>query len=151
MNKEKYMQHALKQAYHAASIDEVPVGAVIVDPQSGKIIAKAYNKTAHCGNPTGHAEILAIQKACKKLNSNRLRNMDMYVTLEPCTMCAAAISFSRIANLFIGSLDPKGGAVINGVHFYEAATCHHKPHVEHGICDEESSKLLKMFFKNKRN
>ncbi|MBR2137076.1 MAG: nucleoside deaminase [Alphaproteobacteria bacterium] len=150
MNKEKYMQLALKQGYIAAKLDEVPVGVVIVDPTSGKVIAKAHNKTMHKGNPTAHAEILAIQKACQKLKINRLREMDMYVTLEPCTMCAAAISFARIHNLFIGALDPKGGAVINGVRFYESATCHHKPNIEHGICAEECSALLKSFFKNKR-
>lgn len=151
MTKEEYMQQALELAKQAAKEDEVPVGALIVNPQSGEIIASAYNQSAHSGDATTHAEILAIQAACRRLNTTRLWNMDMYVTLEPCTMCAAAISFARIAHLYFGAPDEKGGAVINGVKFYESPTCHHRPQVENGICSNACSQILKDFFAAKRN
>ena len=150
MTKDEYMQIALDLARKAAAEDEVPVGALIVNPATGEIIAEAYNQSAHSGDATAHAEILAIQRACKKLNTTRLWDMDMYVTLEPCTMCAAAISFARINKVCFGAEDTKGGAIINGVRFYEAPTCHHKPHIESGILAEECSFVLKEFFKNKR-
>ena len=117
------MEIALKEAQKAFLQDEVPVGAVIVDAD-GNIIAKAYNKTEYGFDPTAHAEINAIRKACKKLKTKRLWNCCMYVTLEPCTMCAAAISFARIEKLFIGAYDEKGGAVANGVRFFESSACH---------------------------
>lgn len=151
MTKEEYMQQALELAKKASTADEVPVGAIIVNPQSGEIIASAYNQSAHSGDATTHAEILAIQAACRRLNTTRLWNMDMYVTLEPCTMCAAAISFARIAHLYFGAPDEKGGAVINGVKFYESPTCHHRPQVENGICANACSQILKDFFAAKRN
>lgn len=150
MEKEDYMRRALELAKQAAENDEVPIGAVVVDAQSGKIIAEAGNQCAHSGDATAHAEILAIQRACKKLGQTRLWNMDLYVTLEPCTMCAGAISFARIANLYFGAADEKGGAVVSGVKFYDASTCHHRPHVEGGILAAECSKLLQDFFKQKR-
>ena len=150
MDKEQYMQKALQAARIAASEDEVPIGALIVNPQTGNIVAVAHNKSAHGGDATAHAEILAIQQACKALHTTRLWDMDMYVTLEPCTMCAAAISFARIKNLYFGASDEKGGAVVSGVKFYDAPTCHHKPHCEGGICAEECAALLKDFFKQKR-
>lgn len=150
MTAEEYMKIALKMAQKAAEQDEVPVGAVVVNPQTGKIIAKAYNKSAHNGDATAHAEILAIQKACKKLQTSRLWDMDMYVTLEPCTMCAAAISFARIAHLYFGASDEKGGAVKSGVKFYDSPTCHHRPICTGDILAEPCSELLKSFFKNKR-
>lgn len=150
MTAEEYMQIALKCAQKAAENDEVPVGAVVVNPQTGKIVARACNKSAHKADCTAHAEILAIQKACKKLKQNRLRDMDMYVTLEPCAMCAAAISFARIANLYFGAADEKGGAVVSGTRFYGSPTCHHRPNVYAGILKEQCSELLKTFFKNKR-
>ena len=150
MTREEYMALALQQAQLAANQDEVPVGAIIVDSESGKIIAQAYNQSAHQGDVTAHAEILAIQRACQKLQTNRLWNMDMYVTLEPCTMCAAAISFARIGHLYIGAADEKGGAVMNGVKFYEAPTCHHRPQWEDGICAQECGQILKDFFQQKR-
>jgi len=145
------MAIALKEAQKAALKDEVPVGAVIVDNQSGKIVAKSHNKTEHGLDPTAHAEIDVIRKASKKLQSKRLWHCDMYVTLEPCAMCSAAISFARIDHLIIGALDEKNGAVINGVHFFENKTCHFKPHVQTNVLAEESSELLKNFFKNKRS
>ena len=150
MEKKDYMRRALELAKQAAENDEVPIGAVVVDAQSGKIIAEAGNQSAHNGDATAHAEILAIQRACKKLGQTRLWNMDLYVTLEPCTMCAGAISFARIANLYFGAADEKGGAVVSGVKFYDASTCHHRPHVEGGILAAECSKLLQDFFKQKR-
>lgn len=150
MKKEDYMRRALELAKQAAENDEVPIGAIVVDSLTGKIIAEAGNQSAHNGDATAHAEILAIQQACKKLNQPRLWDMDMYVTLEPCTMCAAAISFVRIKHLYFGATDKKGGAVVSGVKFFEAPTCHHRPTVEYGILAEESTKLLQDFFKKKR-
>lgn len=150
MKKEDYMRRALELAKQAAENDEVPIGAIVVDSLTGKIIAEAGNQSAHNGDATAHAEILAIQQACKELNQPRLWDMDMYVTLEPCTMCAAAISFVRIKHLYFGATDKKGGAVVNGVKFFEAPTCHHRPTVEYGILAEESTKLLQDFFQKKR-
>ena len=150
MTKEEYMQHALQLAREAYSHDEVPVGAIVVNPQTGEIISSAANQSAHSGDATAHAEILAIQRACQKLQTSRLWDMDLYVTLEPCTMCAGAISFARIKNLYFGAFDEKGGAVANGVKFYEAPTCHHRPNFEGGICANECAELLRHFFKNKR-
>lgn len=150
MTKEEYMQIAVDLAKQAAAKDEVPIAALIVNPQTGEIVAQAANQSAHGGNATDHAEMLAIRQACDKLGSTRLWDMDMYVTLEPCTMCAAAISFARIRNLYIGAVDEKGGAVVSGVKFYESPTCHHRPQVECGICAEQCSALLKDFFKKKR-
>lgn len=150
MKKEDYMRRALELAKQAAENDEVPIGAIVVDSLTGKIIAEAGNQSAHNGDATAHAEILAIQQACKKLNQPRLWDIDMYVTLEPCTMCAAAISFVRIKHLYFGATDKKGGAVVSGVKFFEAPTCHHRPTVEYGILAEESTKLLQDFFQKKR-
>lgn len=150
MKKEDYMRRALELAKQAAENDEVPIGAIVVDSLTGKIIAEAGNQSAHNGDATAHAEILAIQQTCKKLNQPRLWDMDMYVTLEPCTMCAAAISFVRIKHLYFGATDKKGGAVVSGVKFFEAPTCHHRPTVEYGILAEESTKLLQDFFQKKR-
>lgn len=150
MTAENYMYIALKLAEKAQAKDEIPVGCLIVDPKEGKIIAKAHNQNQHSPDATAHAEIKAIQKACKKLGQNRLRDMDMYVTLEPCTMCAAAISFARIKNLYFGAFDSKGGAVVNGVKFYEQNTCHHRPHVISGILESECADIIKKFFKAKR-
>lgn len=150
MNKEEYMKIALELARQAAQNDEVPIGAVIVNPQTGEIVSQATNQSAHRGDATSHAEILAIQRACQKLNTTRLWDLEMYVTLEPCTMCAAALSFARIKKIYFGAEDKKGGAVINGVRFYGAPTCHHRPQYEGGICAEQSSALLTDFFRAKR-
>ncbi len=150
MKKEKYMRLALNLAQEAAENDEVPIGALVVNPQTNEIVAVARNQSAHNGDATAHAEILAIQKACKKLGQPRLWDLDMYVTLEPCTMCAAAISFVRIKHLYFGATDKKGGAIISGVKFFDAPTCHHRPQVEYGILADESSQLLQDFFKQKR-
>lgn len=150
MTKEDYMRIALELATEAAKKDEVPIAAIIVNSATGEIVATAANESAHSGDATSHAEILAIRRACEKLKTTRLWDLDMYVTLEPCTMCAAAISFARIKNLYFGAIDEKGGAVVSGVKFYEAKTCHHKPNVEVGILSDECSAILKDFFKNKR-
>lgn len=150
MEPQDYMHRALELAQQAAKQDEVPIGCIIADPQTEEIIAETYNLSQHVEDATAHAEIKAIQTACQKLGTNRLRGLDMYVTLEPCTMCAAAISFARIENLYFGATDAKGGAVISGVKFYEQPTCHHKPHIHNGLLADECSQILKDFFKNKR-
>ena len=151
MTPEEYMQKALELAKLSAEHDEIPVGCLIVNSATGEIIASAHNLSQHSEDATAHAEILAIRQACQTLKQNRLWDMDMYVTLEPCTMCTAAISFARIQNLYFGAFDEKGGAVTNGVKFYEQKTCHHKPNVVGGILENECSQILKDFFKNKRN
>ena len=150
MTAEEYMQLALEQAKLALKADEIPIGCLIVSPETGEIIAATHNLSQHGGDVTDHAEILCIREACKKLGQNRLWNLDIYVTLEPCTMCAAAISFARINHLYFGAYDEKGGAVSNGVHFYEQPTCHHRPQVDGGILEQDCAEILKNFFQNKR-
>lgn len=150
MNDEDYMNIALKEALKALAEDEVPVGAVIVDPAAGKVVTKARNKTEHGCDPSAHAEILAIRKAARKLGDKRLWGLDLYVTLEPCTMCAAAVSLARLRRIVFAAEDSKGGAVINGVRFYQADTCHHRPEVVGGILAEPCSRVLKDFFAKKR-
>ena len=150
MEAKDYMQRALNLAKTAFAQDEVPIGCVIVDPVTEEIVAGTYNLSQHVEDATAHAEIKAIQMACLKLKTNRLRGLDMYVTLEPCTMCAAAISFARIERLFFGARDEKGGAVVSGVKFYEQKTCHHRPQVFGGILEDECSQILKDFFQGKR-
>lgn len=145
----KPMNFALIEAKNASNGDEVPVGAVIV--HKNKIIAQAGNLTRAAFDPTGHAEIRAIRMACDALQSERLIDCDLYVTLEPCTMCAAAISFARIRRLYYGASDTKGGGVENGARFYNQTTCHHAPEVYPGICESEAETLLKDFFLKKRN
>ncbi|EJF90790.1 nucleoside deaminase [Bartonella tamiae] len=145
----KPMDIALYEANLAANRDEVPVGAVIV--QNGNIIAQAGNLTRHHYDPTGHAEILAIRMACHVLQSDRLPQCDLYVTLEPCTMCAAAISFARIRRLYYAASDPKGGAVENGVCFFHQNTCHHAPEIYSGFAQSDAENLLKNFFRTKRD
>lgn len=144
------MERALALAAYAAEQDEVPIGAVVVNPENGEIVSEAYNLSEHVADASAHAEILAIRKACEKLKCNRLRGMDLYVTLEPCTMCAAAISFARIQNLYFGAVDAKGGAVVSGIKFYDSPTCHHRPEVQGGIMERECGQILKDFFKAKR-
>ena len=151
MTPEEYMQKALELAKLSTEHDEIPVGCLIVNSATGEIIASTHNLSQHSEDATAHAEIMAIRQACQTLQQNRLWDMDMYVTLEPCTMCAAAISFARIKNLYFGAYDEKGGAVTNGVKFYEQKTCHHKPNVVGGILENKCSQILKDFFKNKRN
>jgi tRNA(adenine34) deaminase len=143
-----FMDQALDLARAAAAAGEVPVGCVVV--RNGDVIAAAGNRTLTDRDPTAHAEMLAICQAARVLGSERLTDCDLYVTLEPCTMCAAAISFARIRRLYYGAADPKGGAVDNGVRFFAAATCHHRPEVYAGIGETEASALLKDFFRERR-
>lgn len=146
--KEYFMKEALKEAEKAYSKLEVPVGAVIV--KNGKIIARAYNQKESKTDTTKHAEILAIQKASKKLKSWRLIDCEMYVTLEPCTMCAGAIIHSRIKKVYIGAMDEKTGAVGSVLNLFEDYKFNHKPEVEKGILKEDCESLLKQFFKELR-
>ncbi len=143
-----FMQSSINQASKAASCGEVPVGAVIV--KDGKVIASSHNLVETERDPTAHAEILAIRAASKLLSSPRLTDCDLYVTLEPCAMCAQAISFARIRRLYFGAYDPKGGGVENGARVFAQPTCNHKPEVYGGIAEQECGELLKDFFKERR-
>jgi tRNA(adenine34) deaminase len=142
------MDLALEQAKIAESTGEVPIGCVIV--RDGTVLAAAGNRTLTDRDPTAHAEILAIRAAAEALGSERLVECDLYVTLEPCTMCAAAISFARIRRLYYGAADPKGGAVDSGVRFFAQATCHHAPEVYPSVGESEAAGMLKDFFKARR-
>src|SRR5947207_5342181 len=143
-----FMDDALSEARAANAAGEVPVGCVIV--REGQIIARAGNRTLRDRDPTAHAEMLAIRQAARALGSERLTECDLYVTLEPCAMCAAALSFARIRRLYYGAADPKGGAVDNGVRFFAAPTCHHRPEVYGAIAETEAAGLLKAFFQARR-
>ena len=143
------MERALEEARAAAERGEVPVGAVIVGPE-GEVLAAAGNRPLEEKDPTAHAEILAIRAAARALGSERLIGCDLYVTLEPCAMCAGAISFARIRRLYYGAEDPKGGGVDHGPRFFNQATCHHRPDVYGGIGEREAAELLKAFFADKR-
>lgn len=148
MNNEKWMKEAIKQAKKAAQKDEVPIGCVIV--KDDQIIARAYNKREMRQCSTAHAEILAIEKACKKLGSWRLEDCDLYVTLEPCPMCSGAIIQSRIRNVIFGAYDPKGGCMGSNMNINDVRGFNHYPDIEGGILQDECSRLLKDFFKAKR-
>jgi len=143
-----FMQMALDEARAAGARGEVPVGCVIV--RSGAVLARAGNRTLTDRDPTAHAELIAIRAAAAALGSERLTGCDLYVTLEPCTMCAAAASFARIRRLYFGAADPKGGAVESGVRFYDSAACHHRPEVYGGIGEGECAALLREFFAARR-
>lgn len=145
----KFMDAALEEAQAAKKRGEVPIGAVLV--LDGKIIARAGNRTREHNDMTAHAEIVAMREACRILQQERLTGADLYVTLEPCTMCAAAISFARIRRLYFGAADPKGGAVDSGVRFYTQPTCHHVPEVYSGFAEQEAATILTDFFKEKRD
>jgi tRNA(adenine34) deaminase len=148
MTKPSFMDWALELARAAAAGGEVPVGCVVV--REGAVIAGAANRTLTDRDPTAHAEMLAIREAARALGTERLTDCDVYVTLEPCAMCAGAISFARIRRLYYGAPDPKGGAVDNGVRFFAAPTCHHRPEVYGGIGEREAGALLKDFFAARR-
>ncbi|MGD0533592.1 MAG: nucleoside deaminase [Methyloceanibacter sp.] len=143
------MDLALAEAEAAGLAGEVPIGAVLVSA-SGEVLARAGNRTLELRDPTAHAELLAIRQACAKLGSERLTGCDLYVTLEPCAMCAAAISFARIRRLYFGAPDPKGGAVEHGPRLFAQATCHHSPEVYGGIGEARAAALLKQFFAARR-
>jgi tRNA(adenine34) deaminase len=142
------MSVALAEAHDAATRSEVPIGAVLV--KDGTIVAQAGNRTRELNDPTAHAEILVIRDACRILDDERLTGCDLYVTLEPCTMCAAAISFARIRRLYYGAQDIKGGGVENGARFFAQPTCHHAPEVYSGFQEQEVEIMLKEFFRTKR-
>ncbi|MBX3581593.1 MAG: nucleoside deaminase [Rhizobiaceae bacterium] len=142
------MGEALAEADAAGRRGEVPIGAVLV--LGGEIVARAGNRTRELSDSTAHAEILAIREASGMLSAERLSDADLYVTLEPCTMCAGAISFARIRRLYFGATDDKGGAVVSGVRFFAAPTCHHVPEVYSGIREVEAGNMLRRFFSERR-
>lgn len=144
-----YMERALAQARAAAERGEVPVGAVIVSP-SGEVLAEAGNRTRELSDPTAHAEVLAIRAACAALGAERLPLHDLYVTLEPCPMCAGAISFARIRRLYYGASDPKSGGVSCGARVFSHGQCHHAPEVYDGLAEDEAAALLRNFFEDRR-
>ncbi len=146
----RYMAEALSEATAAAQRGEIPVGAVIVDGATGEIVARAGNATEADQDPTAHAELLAIRSACAQKGTPRLTDCDLYVTLEPCPMCAAAISFARLRRIYFGAYDPKGGGVDHGPKIFDQTTCHHKPEAYGGIDEQAAALLLKDFFKDKR-
>jgi tRNA(adenine34) deaminase len=143
------MDLALAEAERARELGEVPIGAVVLSAD-GEVLAQAGNRTLQQRDPTAHAELLAIRAACAKLGSERLVGCDLYVTLEPCAMCAAAISFARIRRLYFGAGDPKGGAVKHGPRLFAQATCHHAPEVIGGIGEARAASLLREFFAKRR-
>jgi tRNA(adenine34) deaminase len=143
-----HMDLALAEARAAAAAGEVPVGCVIV--RNGEVVARSRNRTLTDHDPTAHAEMLALRAAAAAIGSERLVDCDVYVTLEPCTMCAGALSFARIRRLYYGAADPKGGAVESGMRFFSAATCHHRPDVYGGIGEQEAAALLRSFFAERR-
>jgi tRNA(adenine34) deaminase len=145
------MHVALQQAQAAAARGEAPVGAVIVDPATGVIVAKAANGPIALHDPTAHAEILALRSAAARLGNYRLTGLTLFVTLEPCAMCAGAISHARIGRLVFGAADPKGGAVVSGPCFFDQPTCHWRPTVHGGVLADESAKLLRSFFRSRRD
>jgi len=149
-NNNLFMGLALELAYTAFDNDEVPVGAVIVQRRNSEILSAFANQMRSLKSSIAHAEMLAIQKAMKVTHNERLIECDMYVSLEPCPMCAQAISFARIKNLYFAAEDEKSGGVLNGPKIFDSTSCHHKPQVHHGMMGKESSQLLKDFFKSKR-
>lgn len=144
------MERALALAREAAAASEVPVGAVIAEP-GGRIVAEARNRTRALTDPTAHAEILAIRAACLARGSERLTGLDLHVTLEPCPMCAAAISHARIGRLYYGAADPKSGGVDHGPRVYAHASCHHRPEVYGGIGEREAGAMMSGFFRERRS
>jgi tRNA(Arg) A34 adenosine deaminase TadA len=143
------MLRALSEAEAAGERGEVPIGAVVVGP-NGALLAAAGNRTRELNDPTAHAEILAIRAACAALGSERLIGCDLYVTLEPCPMCAAAISFARLRRLYYGAADPKGGGVEHGARVFSQPTCHHAPELYPGLAEAQAGALLRTFFQAKR-
>jgi tRNA(Arg) A34 adenosine deaminase TadA len=147
-NDKTFMDIALEEAEEAAARGEVPVGAVLVHGDT--VVARDGNRTLELNDPTAHAEVLVIRRACETLQSQRLPDCDLYVTLEPCAMCAGAISFARIRRLYYGAGDEKGGAVDHGPRFFCQKTCHHSPETYAGIGERQSASLLKTFFSGRR-
>lgn len=150
MNDTQYMSAALQEARAAGDRGEVPIGAVLVDIRTGHITARNGNRTRELCDPTAHAEIMVIRDQCKAAGAQRIPEYDLYVTLEPCAMCAAAIAFARIRKLVYAAPDPKGGGVEHGGKFFTQATCHHKIEIVSDVMAGESSDILKCFFKDRR-
>lgn len=148
MKSSPFMEAAFAEAEAARARGEVPIGAVVV--RDGTVLAKAGNRTRELNDPTAHAEMLAIREACRLLASERLPDADLYVTLEPCPMCAAAVSFARIRRLYFGATDEKGGAVVSGGRYFAQPTCHHAPDVYAGIGERRAAEMLKDFFRDRR-
>jgi tRNA(Arg) A34 adenosine deaminase TadA len=146
----EFMHMALDEARAAAARGEVPIGAVLVDSRTGVIISRNGNRTIEFADPTAHAEIIVIRDGCRAAGAQRIPDCDLYVTLEPCTMCAAAIGFARIRRLVFGAQDPKGGGVLHGGQFFNQPTCHHRPVIDHGLLAEECGTILKDFFRARR-
>jgi tRNA(Arg) A34 adenosine deaminase TadA len=144
------MDLALAEAAQAAAVGEVPVGAVVVDPVTGRVLARAHNRVEALADPTAHAEILALRLAAQAFGTPRLFGCDLYVTLEPCPMCAAAVGLARIRRLHFAAYDPKGGGVEHGPRIYEQPTCHHRPEVIGGLAAAAAERLLKAFFRDRR-
>lgn len=144
------MARAFAEAEAAAARGEAPIGAVVVEAATGRILAAAGNRTEADHDPSAHAELLAIREACRRRGAPRLPDCDLYVTLEPCTMCAGAVSFARIRRLVFAAYDPKGGGVEHGARFFERATCHHAPEVVGGVQERRAAMLLKDFFAARR-
>jgi tRNA(Arg) A34 adenosine deaminase TadA len=142
------MAAAFEQAQAAAARGEVPIGAVVA--RDGMIVSAAGNRTRELADPTAHAEMLAIRDACAQLGSERLTGHDLYVTLEPCAMCAGAISFARLRRLYFGAVDDKGGAVVSGPRFFSSPTCHHAPEIYAGMRETEAAAMLRSFFRDRR-
>ncbi|PHR94477.1 MAG: tRNA-specific adenosine deaminase [Robiginitomaculum sp.] len=147
---EQYMRQCIGQAQAASARGEVPVGALVVNPVNGEVLARAGNAPIGICDPTAHAEILALRDAAYKTDNYRLSGLILYVTLEPCTMCAGAISNARIGRVVYGAPDAKGGAVAHGVRFFESAACHSKPEITGGVLADECGQILKDFFKARR-
>ena len=145
-----FMDLAFAEAEAAGAAGEVPVGAVLVEAATGRILAETRNRIEELSDPTAHAEILAIRAGAAALGSPRLPDCDLYVTLEPCPMCAAAIAFARLRRVYYGAGDPKGGAVDHGVRLFDQPTCHHRPEVYGGIGETEAATLLREFFQARR-
>ncbi|MGR7994224.1 MULTISPECIES: nucleoside deaminase [unclassified Xanthobacter] len=143
-----FMQMALNEARAAAERGEVPVGAVLV--RGSDVVARDGNRTRELNDPTAHAEVLVIRAAAARLKSERLIGCDLYVTLEPCAMCAAAASFARLRRIYFGAADPKGGAVEHGPRFFSQPTCHHAPEVYGGIAERQAAEVLRAFFQDRR-
>lgn len=150
MKANPFMAVALREAQAAADRGEVPVGCVVVDGASGQEVARAGNRMREMADPTAHAEMLALRAAAARLGSERLGGCDLYVTLEPCAMCAAAISFARLRRLYFAAPDAKGGAVENNLRFFHQPSCFHRPEVYGGIAEAEAARLLKDFFQSRR-
>jgi tRNA(adenine34) deaminase len=144
------MRIALEEAQAAAARGEAPIGAVVFDPASGEVVARAGNSPIGRHDPTAHAEILALRAAGEALGNYRLAGLELFVTLEPCAMCAGAISHARIARLVFGAIDEKGGAVVSGPRFFDQPTCHWRPAVEGGVLADEGGALLRSFFRERR-